>query len=172
MRMVVMPDFAPLPRLVGAKRSRFPDELRDPRSPRQNMSERRGGGRGGRKPGRMGAGGRPSSNAPVLDPRSPTPLRRAEGSAAARQSWPRLPPHRRVCFRSRSRKPQAHTSAPTVGGSSCRSRLHRPDVYSGVLLRRADASRDACRSNAQMRRVEGHHHPAAKSSIAGPLRDE
>ena len=172
MRMVVMPDFAPLPRLVGAKRSRFPDELRDPRSPRQNMSERRGGGRGGRKPGRMGAGGRPSSSALVLDPRSPAPLRRAEGSAAARQSSPRLPRDRRVCLRSRLQQPQAHTSAPAVGDSSCRSRLNRPDVYSGVLLRRADASRDACRSNAQMRRVEGHHHPAAKSSIAGPLRDE
>ena len=34
-----MSAFAPLPRLVRAKRSRFPDELRDPRPTQQNMSE-------------------------------------------------------------------------------------------------------------------------------------
>jgi hypothetical protein len=136
------------------------------------MSEQRGGGRGGRKPGRTGAGARPSSSALVLDPRSPAPLRRAEGSAAARQSSPMPSPNRRGCPRSRLQQPRAHTSAPAVGSSSCRSLLHRPDVYSGVLLRRADASRDACRSNAQMRCIGGHHHPAAKSSIAGPLHDE
>ena len=171
MRIVIMSAFAPLPRLVRAKRSRFPDELRAPRPTQQNMSEQRGG-RSGRKPGRTGAGARPSSSALVLDPRSPAPLRRAEGSAAARQSSPRLPPNRRGCLRSRLQQPQVDTSAPAVGGSSCRSRLHRLDVYSGVLLRRAGASRDACRSNAQMRCIGGHHHPAAKSSIAGPLRDE
>jgi hypothetical protein len=172
MRIVIMSAFAPLPRLVRAKRSRFPDELRDPRPTQQNMSEQRGGGHGGRKPGRTGAGARPSSSALVLDPRSPAPLRRAEGSAAARQSSPRLPPNRRGCLRSRLQQPQVDTSAPAVGGSSCRSRRHRLDVYSGVLLRREDASRDACQSNAQMRCIGGHHHPAAKSSIAAPLHDE
>jgi hypothetical protein len=132
MRIVIISDFAPLPRLDCAKRSRFPDELREPRPTQQNMNREEMAAAGENLAGR---GQGPSF---VQRVRSRPEIRSAtttsRGASAARQSSPRLPPHRPVCLRSRPGS-LGHTSAPAVAGSSCRSRLHRPDVYSGVLLR-------------------------------------
>ena len=138
------------------------------------MSEQRGGGRGGRKPGRTGASARPSSSAPRSSTRDPQ-------SHHDEPRGQRPPGNPRQGFRQIVEfafgQICSSLGCAYFSSSSCGLQLQEPaaktrDVYSGVLLRRADASRDACRSNVQMRCTGGHHHPAAKSSIAAPLRDD
>ena len=64
----------------------------------------------------------------------------------------------------------AHLSSRSFGHQLQEQFAKTRDVYSGVLLRRAGASRDACRSNVQMRCTGGHHHRVAKGWAAAPLR--